>query len=227
MRRADRLFDIIQLLRRNKLVRARDLAETLEVSERTIYRDIAALIASGVPVEGEAGVGYILRGDFDLPPLMFDREEIEALVLGARIVTAWTDPELARAAGRALGKIEAALPEDLRRAMADVAVDAPEGHWTLPVGIDIADVRRAIHGRRKIAITYEALDGAMSERVVRPLLLSFFGVIWNLTTWCETRRDFRTFRLDRVRAHTLLDETFAPEPGRMLADLMARPPEAR
>ncbi len=111
MRRADRLFEIIQVLRRKKLVRARDLAEHLEVSERTVYRDISDLMASGVPIEGEAGVGYVLRGGYDLPPIMFDEQEIEALVLGARIVESWADPALAKAAGRVIAKVETVIPE--------------------------------------------------------------------------------------------------------------------
>jgi predicted DNA-binding transcriptional regulator YafY len=119
MRRADRLFEIIQLLRRMKLARARDLAEKLEVSERTIYRDVRDLMASGVPIEGEAGVGYVLRGGYDLPPLMFDKQEIEALVLGVRIVESWADAELAEAAGNVIAKVEAVIPERLRRHIAE------------------------------------------------------------------------------------------------------------
>ena len=227
MRRADRLFDIVQLMRRNRLVRAQDLARELEVSERTVYRDIAALIASGVPIEGEAGVGYILRGELDLPPLMFGEEEIEALVLGARIVEGWADPALAHAATRVLAKVETVLPERLRGYMDAVPLDAPREHWAAPVEIDIALLRRAIRERRKLAFTYHAKGGERTERTVRPLLLSFFGAVWNLTSWCELRGDFRTFRLDMVYAPRFLDELFEPEPGRTLADLMARPPELR
>ena len=227
MRRADRLFDIIQLLRRNRLVRAQDLARELEVSERTIYRDIAALMASGVPIEGEAGVGYVLRGGFDLPPLMFDEEEIEALVLGARIVEGWADAGLAEAGARALGKIETVLPERLRSYMTGVPINAPREHWAEPVAVDLAEVRHAIRDGRKLAITYCSKAGEVTERVVRPLLLSFYGSIWNLTTWCELREDFRTFRLDLVEEARFLDELFDPEPGRTLPDLMARPPEER
>lgn len=227
MRRADRLFDIIQLMRRNKLVRAQDLARELEVSERTIYRDIAALIASGVPIEGEAGVGYILRGELDLPPLMFGEDEIEALVLGALIVEGWADPTLAHAASRVLAKVEAVLPDRLRDYMDAVPLAAPRDHWAAPVEIDIAELRRAIRERRKVAFTYQAKRGDVTERTVRPLLLSFYGAVWNLTSWCEMRDDFRTFRLDGVHDARFLDERFEPEPGRTLADLMARRPELR
>ena len=227
MRRAERLFDIVQLMRRNRLVRAQDLATELEVSERTIYRDVAALIGSGVPIEGEAGVGYVLRGGFDLPPLMFDEEEIEALVLGARIVGGWADAGLARAAARALDKVEAVLPERLRSHMTGVPIDAPREHWVEPVEIDIRELRHAIRDRRKLAFGYRSKQGQMTERTVRPLLLSFYGAIWNLTSWCELRSDFRTFRLDGIRAPRFLDEFFEPEPGRTLADLKARPPDRR
>ena len=133
MRRADRLFEIIQLMRRQRLVRARDLADKLEVSERTIYRDVRDLMASRVPIEGEAGVGYALRSGFDLPPLMFDEHEIEALVLGARIVESWTDAKLAEAAGNVIAKVEAVIPERLRQHMADTALLAPAGHFAHPI----------------------------------------------------------------------------------------------
>lgn len=227
MRRADRLFDIIQLLRRNQLVRAQDLAAELEVSERTIYRDIAALIASGVPIEGEAGVGYVLRGGFDLPPLMFDEEEIEALVLGAQIVEGWADPGLAGASARALAKIEAVLPEALRRHMVELPVNAPPDHWAEPLAVELSAVRHAIRDRQKLWICYRSKAGEESTRTVRPLLLSFYGSIWNLTTWCEMRGDFRTFRLDLIAEAKFLDARFTDEPGKRLADLMARPVEER
>ncbi len=227
MRRADRLFDIVQILRRGRTVRARDIAEELEVSDRTVYRDIAALIGSGIPVEGEAGVGYILRGELDLPPLMFDRDELEALVLGARIVQSWADHGLAESAARALRKIEAAMPSDLQCFMAEVAVDAPANHHAEPIKIQRGAMRRAIRERQKVAITYRALSGETSERVVRPLLMSFYGSIWNLTTWCEMRSDFRTFRVDLIEDADYLDDRFEDEPGKGLSDLMARPAEMR
>ncbi|MEO1492776.1 MAG: YafY family protein [Pseudomonadota bacterium] len=227
MRRADRLFDIVQILRRGRTVRARDIAEELEVSERTVYRDIASLIGSGIPVEGEAGVGYILRGELDLPPLIFDRDELEALVLGARIVQSWADHGLAESAARALRKIEAAMPSDLQCFMAEVAVDAPANHHAEPIKIHRGALRRAIREKRKVAITYRSLSGETSHRTVRPLLLSFYGSIWNLTTWCELRDDFRTFRIDLIENAEYLETPFDDEPGKRLADLMARPTEAQ
>jgi biotin operon repressor len=154
MRRADRLFEIIQLMRRQRLVRASDLAARLEVSERTIYRDIRDLIATGVPIEGEAGVGYTLRQGFDLPPLMFDQNEIEALVLGARIVESWTDVELADAAANVIAKVEAVIPDRLRQHMADIALLAPAGHFAEPIAVDPSELREALRQRRKVHFQY-------------------------------------------------------------------------
>jgi biotin operon repressor len=172
VRRADRLFEIIQHLRRRPTTRARDLADALEVSERTIYRDIRDLMASGVPIEGEAGVGYVLRAGFDLPPLMFKEQEIEALVLGARIVESWADNELAEAASDAIAKIEAVIPERLRGYMANTALLAPSLHFMEPIAFDLADLRRAIRNRRKIRFRYTDVVGQGSERTVRPLSLA-------------------------------------------------------
>ena len=225
MRRADRLFAIIQLMRRNKLVRARDLAEKLEISERSVYRDIQDLIASGVPIEGEAGVGYVLKGGFDLPPLMFTEEEVEALVLGARIVRSWADAGLAEAAGDVLAKVEAVLPARLRAYMNETPLDAPGHHWAEPVVIDLAELRRAVRDHLKLAFAYRDRDGAATRRTVRPLLISFFGPVWTLTAWCELRNDFRSFRLDRVSDLGVLGEAFRPEPGRTLHDYLRRETE--
>ena len=225
MRRADRLFDIIQVLRRRKLVRARDLAERLEVSERTIYRDLSDLMASGVPVEGEAGVGYILREGYDLPPLMFNKQEIEALVLGARIVESWADPKLAAAAAEALAKIETVLPEGLRRHMAETTLLAPPDHFAERIAIDPATLRRAIQDGRKVHFAYSDGEARRSERSVRPLGLAFYGPVWLLLSWCELRRDFRSFRLDRMSELAVLEEPFRPEPGKTLQDLLARASE--
>lgn len=222
MRRADRLFAIIQMMRRDKLVRARDLAAKLEVSERTIYRDMQDLAASGVPVDGEAGVGYLLRSGFDLPPLMFTQEEIEALVLGARIVRSWADCELAEAAADVLAKVEAVLPAELRDYMNEIPLYAPDDHFREPVTIDIAELRRAIRQRFKLSFSYRNKEGALSARIVRPLLISFFGPIWTMTGWCELRQDFRTFRLDRIIDLVVLEQRFRPEQGRTLADFFRR-----
>lgn len=228
MRRADRLFAIIQLMRRNKLTRARDLAQKLEISERTVYRDIQDLVASGVPIAGEAGVGYVLKSGFDLPPLMFTQEEIEALVLGARIVRSWADPGLAEAAEDVLAKVEAVLPSRLRAYMSETPLNAPERHFAQPISVDLAELRRAVRQRMKLSFVYRkegeaAAEGEAVRRTVRPLIISFYGPVWTLTGWCELRQDFRTFRLDRVSELVVLDETFRAEPGRTLDDYRRRP----
>src|SRR5262249_27399973 len=155
MRRADRLFEIIQVLRRRRVVKARDLADLLEVSERTIYRDVQALIASRVPIDGEAGVGYSLRKGYDLPPLMFREDELERLVFGARIVKSWSASEMARAAEAALARIEPTLPERLRHLLADATLWAPASVKNqAPLDFDLAALRTAIRARRKVRFTY-------------------------------------------------------------------------
>ena len=225
MRRADRLFEIIQFLRRKKLVRAQDLAEQLEVSARTIYRDIQDLMASGVPIEGEAGVGYMLRGGFDLPPLMFDEQEIEALVLGARIVESWADPKLAEAAANVIAKVETVIPERLRAHMAETALIAPTNHWTEPLTIEPSRLREALRRRHKVHFTYRDGEDRGSERTVRPLGLAFYGPIWLLVSWCELRDDFRSFRLDRMAELQVLDQRYHLEPGKTLQDFLKRDSE--
>ena len=222
MRRADRLFEIIQLLRREKLVRARDLAAKLEVSERTIYRDTSDLMASGVPIEGEAGVGYALRQGFDLPPLMFDEHEIKALVLGARIVESWTDAKLADAAANVIAKVEAVVPERLRQHMADTALLAPARHFAEPIAVDPSELRRALRRRLKVHFQYRDSDDRATARTVRPLALSFYGPVWLLAAWCELRQDFRSFRLDRIAKLDVLDERFRPERGKTIQDFLKR-----
>jgi predicted DNA-binding transcriptional regulator YafY len=222
MRRADRLFEIIQLLRRQKLVRACDLAEKLEVSERTVYRDMRDLMASRVPIEGEAGVGYALRQGFDLPPLMFDESEIEALVLGARIIESWTDAKLADAAGNVIAKVEAVIPERLRQHMAETALLAPTGHFAHPISIDPSALRLALRRRLKVYFHYQDGEERASTRTVRPLALSFYGPAWLLVSWCELRQDFRSFRLDRMAGLEVLDERFRPERGKTIQDFLKR-----
>lgn len=223
MRRADRLFEIIQHLRRKPTTRARELADALEVSERTIYRDISDLAASGVPIEGEAGVGYVLRAGYDLPPLMFKEQEIEALVLGARIVESWTDAELAEAAADAIAKIEAVIPERLRGFMAATALLAPPPYQMEPLTFDLALLRRAVRSQLKVHFKYSDVLKQPSERTVRPLSLAYFGPVWILAAWCELRTDFRTFRLDRIKSFALTDNHFRPERGKTLHDFLKRP----
>jgi predicted DNA-binding transcriptional regulator YafY len=218
MRRADRLFQIVLHLRRRRVSTARDLARALEVSERTIYRDVEELSACGMPIEGAAGVGYRLRRGFDLPPLMFDREELRALRLGARMVRSWTDRALAEAAGNALRKIEAVLPAELD--------DPPENLFAptfkpYPVGL-VGLLRHAATDRRKARFSYTRGDGASSVRTVWPLGLFYWGSVWTLLAWCESRQDFRSFRLDRITLPEVTDEPYPVEPGRTLDDFMRR-----
>jgi len=209
-------------MRRKELTRARDLSEALEVSERTIYRDIQDLMASGVPIEGEAGVGYVLKAGFDLPPLMFKEQEIEALVLGARIVESWADAELAAAASDVIAKVEAVIPERLRGYMANTALLAPAHHYMEPVTFDMAELRRAVRSHLKVHFNYCNAIAEDSQRTVRPLCLAYFGPVWLLSAWCELREDFRTFRLDRIENFEVRTDRFPSEPGKTLHDFLKR-----
>src|SRR5262245_63620347 len=222
MRRADRLFSIIQILRRRRLATAAGLSQELEVSERTIYRDIADLVSSGVPIDGEAGVGYILRDGHDLPPLMFGAAEIEALVLGARIVAEWSDQELARAADDALAKIAAVLPDKLRDHLGQIALYAPDNHFRHPLPNEFTDLRAALRDQRKVSFDYTTGDGGITNRTVRPLALLFYGAVWLLLAWCELRQDFRSFRLDRMARIDITPTRFRPEHGKTLPDYVRR-----
>jgi predicted DNA-binding transcriptional regulator YafY len=219
MRRADRLFQIVQFLRSRRLTTAQWLAERLQVSVRTIYRDIQDLSLSGVPLEGEAGVGYVLRQPMDLPPLMFEREEIEALLIGARMVNAWADPQLQLAAESALAKIHGVLPSALREEFNRNQLFAPETnhypvHW-------LAQLRQAIRQRRKLQLSYRDERGQTSLRRIWPLGLFFWGQTWTLCSWCELRNDFRNFRIDRLESLSDTDEPFEPALGQRLEDYLA------
>ena len=220
MRRADRLFQIIQFIRGHRVTTAAELARALEVSERTVYRDIRDLVISGVPIEGEAGVGYMLRKGFDLPPLMFTREEVEALVLGTRVVSSWADAGLGKAAESALGRIAAALPDELRNRLLESRLFAPGFHVPEAVVERLGLLREATSARRKAWFAYRDVNDARSERAVRPLALSFWGATWSLTAWCELRQAFRNFRLDRMDELRVLDDRFADEPGKTLEDFL-------
>jgi predicted DNA-binding transcriptional regulator YafY len=222
MRRADRLFRIVQFLRGGRLQTARSLAEKLQVSHRTIYRDVQDLQLSGMPITGEAGIGYTLRRDLDIPPLMFDREEIAALVLGARMVETWGGIELTEAANRALRKIEAVLPANLRENIDDVLLYAPGFKAPDPVRRTLDSLHAAAQQRRIVLLAYAREDGQPSIRRVHPLALYFWGGTWTLAAWCELRSDFRSFRVDRVEHADSLDEHFTPRPGQTLADFLRR-----
>jgi predicted DNA-binding transcriptional regulator YafY len=222
MRRADRLFQIVNLLRRRRTATtAGHLAERLGVSERTVYRDIRDLVLAGTPIDGEAGVGYRIRPGYDLPPLMFDRDEIQALVLGARFVRQFGDPALARASDAILGKVEAALPKELAPLLAETRLFVPSTIDGQPAG-PLASAREALVAHQKLELSYATADGAATKRTVRPLGIFFWGRTWTLAAWCELRQDFRNFRLDRIAASVKLDELFDDEPGKSLRDMLAR-----
>ncbi|HVI00177.1 MAG TPA: YafY family protein [Enhygromyxa sp.] len=218
MRRADRLFQIVSLLRRKRFVTAAWLAQRLEVSERTIYRDVRDLMGSGVPIEGEAGVGYRLGKDFDLPPMMFNVDEIEALVLGARMVEVWGDDDLRRAARSVLDKTESVLPPKLRPRVHDTALFALSLRDSANVRAIMGPIRRAVGEHRKLSLRYRDAEEQRSERIVRPLGLYFWGMTWTLGAWCELRQDFRNFRLDRIDEVELREESFELAPPVTLED---------
>lgn len=216
MRRADRLFRLIDRLRTGKLTTARALAEAMEVSERTIYRDIAHLQGSGVPIDGEAGLGYMMRDGYNLPPLMFTEEEIVALSVGARMVRTWGGTSMMRGAESALEKITAVLPAQTRLRAEALRFEA----WTTnPLDAQtratIDTVESAIRTPERIAIDYRDDKGAQTERIVRPLGLWFWGSVWTLVSWCELRTDFRMFRLDRIAGARLLGP-YEPLPAQTL-----------
>lgn len=221
MRRADRLFQIVLLLGRGRVVTARQMAAELEVAERTVYRDIADLMAAGTPIDGEAGVGYRLRPGYQVPPLMFDGEELEALALGASMVRAWADADLARAATRVLAKVDAVLPDRLRGRWDKETLLAPDFFIAPETVTGMPQLRKAIDQRLMAHLAYERSDGAPSERVVWPLGLVFWGAKWTLGAWCELRDDFRTFRLDRIRSLELLPSQFPDMAGRRFKDYIA------
>ena len=199
MRRADRLFQIIQVLRRTRQpVTADAMAAELETSKRTIYRDIADLMAQRVPIRGEAGVGYVLDGGFDLPPLMLTPDEIEAAVLGAQWVAGRGDPALARAAQDLIAKIADTVPERLRPFVLEPASRA-RPHWRQePDRIDMARTRTQIHQGKKITLRYRDEHGRDSERTIWPIAIGYHEAVRILAAWCELRKDFRSFRTDRV-----------------------------
>lgn len=206
MRRADRLLQIIQIFRRRRgPVTAARIAEELEVTARTVYRDIAALMANGVPIRGEAGVGYVMDEGYDLPPLMFDAEELEALMLGARLVVSTGDTTLARAARDAVAKIATVIPSGLRPNLLDAPLLAPNFGMGEAGEVDIGTIRMAIREGRKLRIDYRDAKDAATTRTIWPIALGYFQEVKMLAAFCELRSDFRHFRLDRIGGLTVLD----------------------
>ena len=222
MRRADRLFRIVQFLRMGRLLTAEKLAEKLQVSQRTIYRDIQDLQLAGTPIEGEAGVGYTLRRDMDLPPLMFTRGELTALVLGARLVRAWGGAENVLGADQALQRIEAVLPPDLQTEFDSILLYAPGYRMKQHLRERLDSLHGACKARHAITFDYTREDGEQSHRTVLPLALTFWSGVWTLTSWCELRDDFREFRLDRMAEVAVLERIFVPKKGQRLEDYLKK-----
>jgi predicted DNA-binding transcriptional regulator YafY len=222
MRRADRLFQIIQGLHHDRAVTARHLAEQLEVSERTIYRDIQDLSLSGVPITGEAGLGYRLMKGFHLSPLMFNEEELAALLLGARMVQAWTDKGLARSAQQAMAKIEHVIPDHLKPELERQEIMVPGFPFSLTVAEELEALRGAIKQQRKVRFDYQREDNEKSTRTVHPLGLFYWGKVWTLAAWCELRDSFRHFRLDRMSHIASLEDRYESVAGRTLQDFLAQ-----
>jgi predicted DNA-binding transcriptional regulator YafY len=218
MRRADRLFQIIQILRRtSKPVSADVLAGEVGTSRRTVYRDIADLVGQDVPIRGEAGVGYVLQPGLDLPPLMLTPDEIEAAVLGAQWVAHHSDAELARAAQDLIAKIGAVVPERLRPFVFEPVTDMPPARSLATDGLDMARVRAQIYAGRKIKLCYRDEQGRESERIVWPVTVGYMETVRHLVAWCELRQDFRSFRTDRVIAAGFLDERYPERPSALRA----------
>lgn len=212
MRKASRLFEIIQILRLSRrVVTAAEIAAQLEVTPRSIYRDIAALQAMRVPIEGERGLGYILRPGFDLPPLMFSVEETEAIVLGLALLERTADTALKQAARRVNTKIAAAVPEPLRQVLQGNALQAWGSVAPAPEGIDLAMVRSAIRDERKLLLDYRDEWGNATERTVRPLALVYYSATAVIVAWCELREAIRNFRADRVEDCQPLEDFFLGE----------------
>jgi predicted DNA-binding transcriptional regulator YafY len=223
MRRTDRLFDIIQTLRVAKQpMTAATIAEKLEVTVRTIYRDIATLQARRIPIEGAAGIGYVLRRGFDLPPLMFTADEIDAIAVGARLVRRLRDPGLQDAADSVLAKITTILPDALRAGVVSTSFYVSDGQAATPEGIDLSDVRYAIRETRKMRITYADVSGQRTNRTIWPIAMAYYVDATLIGAWCELRVDYRHFRVERIVTSTLLDEKFSTDGGKLVEGWLAR-----
>ncbi len=209
MRRSDRLFEIIQVLRtESRPITAQALASRLEVTARTIYRDIAVLQARRVPIEGAAGIGYLLRRGFDLPPLMFTIEEIEAITVGARMLSRTGDPGLQSAAASVLSKVSVALPDLLGQHLAHPPFFVSSQGAPLPPIADLSTIRAAIRDQRKLRISYNDLRGSRTSRVIWPVAVAYYVEVTLIGAWCELRQDFRHFRVDRIEHIDVLEEPF-------------------
>jgi predicted DNA-binding transcriptional regulator YafY len=222
MRRADRLFQIIQILRRtSRPVTAAALAAELETSKRSVYRDVASLIGQQVPIRGEAGFGYVLEGGFDLPPLMLTSDEVEAAALGAQWVAGHGDALLARAARDLIAKIATTVPKSLRPLILDASARTPPSWKTPPDGIDVAQARAWIRLGRKIALTYRDEQNRKTQRTIWPVVVGYQDASRTLIGWCELRRDFRSFRVDRIVGADFLEERSPERPAALRSRWLA------
>ncbi len=220
MRRADRLFQIVQHLRARRLTTAAELANLLAVSERTIYRDVRDLSLSNIPIQGEAGVGYRLDRSFELTALMFTPDEVEAVVVGLRMAQAFAGPRLSDASVTALDKVILALPKHRRAEIERPPIFVPAVHAHQEVDRLRETLTAAINDKAILRLTYADDNGKNTERTVQPLALHFWGSVWTLAAWCRLRNDFRNFRLDRVQACDRTGELFTDEPGKALDDFL-------
>ena len=224
MRRADRLLQLLQILRRHRRpVTAHVIAAELEVSVRTVYRDIGGLMGDGVPIRGEAGIGYVLGEGYDLPPLMFNADEVEAMLVGLRWVEARADASLRRAARDVVAKVGGILPKHLKPVLFEPAVDAPRYTPGPPEdAIDVAALRAAIRERRKVWIAYRDELARPTARVIWPLALGYFEMSRIVVAWCELRSDFRHFRTDRMHRAEVARERYPGTRARLLAQWRAQ-----
>lgn len=220
MRRAERLFRLVNEMRSRAITRAEDLAATFEVSPRTIYRDIAHLQASGLPIDGEPGVGYLLRPGFDLPNVAFTHDQVAALAVGLAHVEGGADPVLAAAAREARAKLQAGMPQPEARRLADAPYFSLPRPATDPTHAGL--LRRAMRERRVVQMIYADGAGLRSARRIRPLAIWSLPEGWMVSAWCELRQDFRTFRFDRIETLDLTGERFAEDAATGLRAFLAQ-----
>ena len=199
-------------------VTAAVLAAELEVTPRTIYRDIATLQARRVPIDGAAGLGYVLRKSFDLPPLMFTADEVEAIAVGARLVRRLRDAKLQEAADSVFSKVTVVLPEALRRQLVSTPFFVSPGDTVEPRGVDLADVRAAIRDSRKLHISYADEQGRRTNRTIWPIAMAYYVDVTLVGAWCELRNGYRNFRVERIQSSTVLDEQFDQDDGRLFRE---------
>lgn len=221
-RRADRLFEIIQIVRSGaRPITASALAARLEVTPRTVYRDIAALQAARVPIEGAAGLGYVMRRGYDLPPLMFTAEEVDAIAVGVRLISRIRDPKLQRAADSVLGKLSAVLPDPLRHELVAPPLYVSKGQTKPAKAVALSDIRQAIRDERKMRIDYTDEKGAPTRRTIWPIAIAYYVDATLIAAWCELRSDYRHFRADRITSARLLDERFPGDQRTLMAGWLA------